>query len=92
MERRMAYGFKVATVAPDSCTLVLAAFHGRPIEVVVRNGKPVAEIVINGKRSILEKIFVVSSGGVPWPRVTSVTLYGRDVATGREDKETIVER
>jgi hypothetical protein len=92
MEKRMAFGFTVSKASPTSCTVSLAAFRSRPIEVTVKGTTCRAVTTIAGKPAYLKNLFVVSGGGVLIPHVSSVTLYGSDAATGASVQEVITPR
>ena len=89
LERRMAYGYTVSDITPTSFKMTLAAFKKRDIDVHFCKKTPCAEIVISGRPSTLQRLFVVSSEGVLLPHVSEVTLFGKDLKTGKETEETI---
>jgi len=89
LEKRMAYGFSVRNITPTSFNLSLAAFKKREIDVHFCGKAPCAEMIIDGRLSILHRLFVVSSEGNLLPHVSEVTLFGKDLKTGKEDTETL---
>jgi hypothetical protein len=92
IEKKLAFGFKISDCTPASCAIKLVAFRNRVIEVTLHGKTPRAKMNISGRVTYLKKIFVVSSEGMLIPRVSSVTLYGNDTASGTEIHEVITQR
>jgi hypothetical protein len=94
IEKRMAFGFSVSHKrTPQSCVMKLVCCPKRPIKVSLNNGTACAGTDINGKPAYLHKISVVTCEKKKiLPQVLSVTVYGTDVATGKEVDETIKPR
>jgi hypothetical protein len=89
IERRFAYGFKARFVDDDTVVLKMAAKIGRQITVDVAAGQPRAIIEIAGHRSVLDRVYVQSTGKGPWPSVEFLDVFGVDLETGVDRRERI---
>ena len=91
LEKKTAYGFDIKpdpTVKGYKMTLV--ADPQRQISVKKEGDAVRAEAVIDGRPAVLEKIYVNASDGVVGPKVRYVEVYGKDVQTGEQRRETMV--
>jgi hypothetical protein len=91
IEKKMAYGFDIR---PDPSVngyiMTMVAAPQRPI-IVKQEGNAVrAEMIIDGHPSIINKMYINSSDGLPWPQVHYIELYGKDLQTGEERFEKIM--
>ena len=90
IEKKMAYGFDIR---PDPSaggyTMTMVAVPEHPITVKKSGDVVWAEIVIDGRPAIIEKMYINSSDGFPWPEVHYIELYGRDVQTAEKRFERI---
>ncbi|HVY25537.1 MAG TPA: DUF4833 domain-containing protein [Polyangiaceae bacterium] len=85
-ERRLAYGFTVSDVGPDSCRLQLVAFKSRVVTVERHAQGFRAVTPIAGQMAVLGRVFVQTREGGLLPRVDYVELSGTST-TGTTVKE-----
>ena len=89
LEKHRGYGFKISPdSSPDVYRMALAAQPKRPLRVFVENGSAHAEALIDGHRAYLQKIYI-STGKINILHINYIELYGVDVVTGEQCKETI---
>ena len=91
VQKKLAYGFKSRLENPDVVVLRMAADLGREIRVERIGGVFRALCDIDGKRAVLDHIYVKSiERKLLLPSVEFVDLFGVDLATGAERHERIV--
>ena len=91
VQKKLAYGFKSRFENPDVVVLRMVADLGREIRVERVGGVFRALVDIDGKRSVLDHIYVKSiERALLLPSVEFVDLFGVDLATGAERHERIV--
>ena len=92
IEKKYAYGIvRQEKLAEDKFKIIVAAFESLEIIVERLNDSFKAVVSINGKKSILQKIYIKSeetSNGLP--RVLYIDFLGRNKETGLPIKERIV--
>lgn len=81
-ERKLAYGFSVSELAPESCRLQLVAFKNRSLSVERQAQSFRAVVSIAGKRAVLERIFVQTHEGGILPSVEYLELFGTALSGG----------
>jgi hypothetical protein len=91
VEKKMAYGFDIEP-APSAgeYTMTMVAARERLITVRRAGNAVRAEMVIDGRRAVLDRMYINASDGLLWPKVHHVELYGRDEQTGEERFERII--
>jgi hypothetical protein len=91
IEKTMAYGFDLKPDPSGSgYRMTLVAAPQRPILVKQEGSAVRAEAVIAGRPAILEKMYINTSDGPPWPQVLYIELYGKDLRTGEQRFERIM--
>ena len=91
VQKKLAYGFKSRLESPDVVVLRMVADLGREIRVERVGGVFRALVDIDGKRAVLDHIYVKSiERTLRLPSVEFVDLFGVDLATGAERHERIV--
>jgi hypothetical protein len=91
IEKKKAYGFTIKrdpSVNGYKMTLVAAPKH----QITVKKEKDSvhAETVINGRRAILEKMYINASDGLTGPKVRYIEVYGKDLQTGKQLREKML--
>ena len=81
IERRMAYGFKVRDQQGDRLRLEMKADIGRDIFVEAVDDTFSALIDIDGRRAILERIYIFADESGIMPKVEYLELFGTDLET-----------
>jgi len=85
IERERAYGISAEPGnAPGTFAIRFKANGRRRFVLRVLNGCPVVTGSIGGHDGILRRIFVHSKEGALGPKVQSVELFGKDVASGKD--------
>ena len=91
IERERAYGLVVEPGdAPGTFTMSFKANGRRRFVLRIREGCPVVTGSIAGHDGVLRRIFVHSKEGALGPRVQSIEIFGKDVATGKDLHEKFV--
>ena len=89
LEWRLAYGVEVRRPAePAAAVVTLRSQPRRPVAIRQREGCFVASTPIGGREARLRSIHVVVGRGL-WPTVRSVELFGVDLETGEELRESV---
>ena len=93
IERKMAYGI---TIKPDPSAdgfeMTIVAAPQRSITVRKVGSSVRAELVIDGRRAVLESMYIDASDGLIGPIVHYVGLHGTDVQTAERRFEKIIPR
>ena len=92
-ERKAVYGVDVEAVKDrkDAYVMKLKAFNKRSITLMKdKLGHYVGQIIINGKRAILQRIFIEAKEGLITPTVLHVDLFGIDPVSGASVTERII--
>ena len=87
IERKMAYGFKVHDQEVDRLRLDMKADVGRDLFVAAVRDTFRALIDIDGRRSILDRIYIFADESGIMPKVQYLELFGVDLDTGEERYE-----
>lgn len=87
IERKMAYGFKVHDQEVDRLRLDMKADVGRDLFVAVVRDTFRALIDIDGRRAILDHIYIFADESGIMPKVQYLELFGVDLDTGEERYE-----
>ncbi len=91
VQRQKAYGFSIKPApSGDGYVMSLVPLPERKITVRKVEGGVRAEMLINGRRSVLEKVYIQSSPGLLLPKVHYLRVFGTDLETGEERAEKIV--
>lgn len=90
IERSMAYGFSIKSNGGRH-TMTITSLKSHPIELVVINGAVKPVTMIQGRRCVLERIFVVAHNIplVKIPKVDSVDIFGKDCNTNEDVSQRI---
>lgn len=91
IQRKFAYGLKVDELGNNKWKLRFVSYDKHPMYLVLaENGKYYVFTQINGKRSVLNRIYLKIDGGSFWkPNVLYIELKGTDAETGKEAIERI---
>ncbi len=84
IEKRMAYGFKIESREGNRIVIEMVADVGRNLVVDVHEGAYRAFMEIDGRRALLEKIYIFAKETLMLPSVKYLELFGTDVETGEE--------
>lgn len=84
IEKRMAYGFSVKEREGNRLTLEMKADVGRDVTVEPRGESYNAFMDINGRRAVVEKIYIFAKEGGLLPSVEYLELFGKDPDTGED--------
>ena len=87
IERKMAYGFKVHDQEVDRLRLDMKADVGRDLFVAAVRDTFRALIDIDGRRAILDRIYIFADESGIMPKVKYLELFGVDLDTGEERYE-----
>jgi hypothetical protein len=91
IERKKAYGF---TIKPepsvDGYRMTLVAVPWRLIIVKQEKDAVRAEAVIDGRRAVLEKMYINASDGLMGPKIRYIEVFGKDLQTGEQRREEMV--
>jgi hypothetical protein len=91
LEEKLAYGFSLKR-STDGLSLSLVAFEARSVAIRRVAASWRAEITIGGKRALLKRIWVQTTGTVLGPRVDWIELTGIDVRSNETVSERIINR
>ncbi|PZF73917.1 DUF4833 domain-containing protein [Taibaiella soli] len=91
IQRKFAYGLKVDDLGNNKWKLRFVSYDKHPMYLVLaENGKYYVFTQINGKRAVLNRIYLKIDGGSFWkPNVLYIELKGTDAETGKEAIERI---
>lgn len=91
IQRKFAYGLKVDELGNNKWKLRFVSYDKHPMYLVLaENGRYYVFTQINGKRSVLNRIYLKIDGGSFWkPNVLYIELKGTDAETGKEAIERI---
>lgn len=90
IQRVFAYGFKTKhDPSSDSVSLYMAADIGQPIKVQRVRGVYRATVIINDQLTVLDKIFVQSSGNGISTKVEYIELFGSYADSGQIIQERL---
>lgn len=91
IQRKFAYGLKVDELGNNKWKLRFVSYEKHPMFLILAdNGKYYVFTDINGKRSVLNRIYLKIDGGTFWkPNVLYIELKGTDAETGKEAIERI---
>jgi len=91
LEKQKGFGFKTK-LAPNRkfAWFTLIPLPARSIKVSIINSKAISETVINNRFSLLNKIFISTVEKNFLPKVLSIELFGKDVKTGEDTYEKII--
>jgi hypothetical protein len=87
IERKMAYGFKVRDQEDAQLRLDMKADIGRDIFVAAVQDTFRALIDIDGRRAVLNRIYIFAKEGGILPSVEYIEMFGVDLETGEERYE-----
>jgi len=87
IERTKAYGIKVKEREGDQLVCKMAADIGRLVTVERTDDGYRAFIDVDGRRAILEKVYIFADDGGLIPTVEYIELFGKDVETGEQAYE-----
>jgi hypothetical protein len=87
IERKMAYGFSVESREGDRLVIDLVADVGRDLVVDRHAGGYRAFIEIDGRRVLLDRIYIFAKETLMLPKVKYIELFGTDPDTGEEAYE-----
>ncbi len=91
IEKTMAYGFDIKPDPSGSgYRMTMVAARQRPITVKKEGGAVRAELVIDGRPAVLEKMYINSTDGLPWPQVHYIELHGKDLQTAERRFEKVL--
>ena len=87
---KRAYGFKCKyDKTKDVYLLVVNSFKKRVIEITGDINGVKTVILINEKPAYLDRLFITAKDSIPFPRVRSIELFGKNKITGEKVYEKI---
>ena len=93
LERRLAYGYEiVGDVKRTGFDFRLKAFPKRPIAVRRPDHSYLAETTLSHRPARLQSVYVATRESALVPKVLYVLIRGKDLRTGQELVERVVER
>jgi len=91
IERKTAYGFKLATDVSTGCyRMTLAAEKKREINVCLNGETARAEMMIGGHAANLYRMFISTKRIGLWRGVNYIELFGTDIKSGEPCYEKII--
>jgi hypothetical protein len=85
IERKKAYGFTIESDrSGNSYKMTMVAVPEHQITVKQEKDAVRAETDIDGRRAVLEKMYINTTNGLLGPKVLSIEVYGRDLQTGEK--------
>jgi len=91
LEKKKAYGFSVErNAASGGFRVALVAVPDRQVTVKMAGKTVRAEMTIDGRRAVIERIYINASDGFTGPKVHYYELFGKDPDTGEKRYEKIV--
>ena len=89
MQRNLAYGIDIKKLKENHYEFTLVSYPEKKLYLEINSkGKPQVRITINGKKLILNKMFLNMQRGVSIkPKIEYIDFYGLEIETGKDSKE-----